>query len=115
MMSIKKFDACREMDKGRSSAKTTSEEKKDVLLVFGHEVPVTQNDGDQGVIDEKDVPFPFVDLMAAVPTSPGARSRCVLLRAFARACTDGPQDPMKTRFDGKTPYTKYAHGESSGF
>ena len=58
VMSIKKFDACREMAKGKSSAKTASEEKKDVLLeCLGHEVPITQDDGGQGVIDEKDIPF----------------------------------------------------------
>ena len=31
-----------------------------------------------------------------------------------RACADGPQDPIKTRFDGKAPYIKYARGENSG-
>ena len=58
VMSSKKFDAFREMAKGKSSSKTAGEEKKDVFLEFlGHKILITQNDEGQGVIDEKDIPF----------------------------------------------------------
>lgn len=60
ILSSKKFDAFREMARGKASPKSgeAPQEKKDVFLDFlGHKILITQNEEGQGVIDEKDIPF----------------------------------------------------------
>lgn len=57
MISAKKFDAFKEMAKGKASPQT-GEEKKDIFLEFlGHKILITQDEEGNGVIDEKDIPF----------------------------------------------------------
>lgn len=59
LISSKKFDAFRDMDKSKDKGKGASkDEKKDVFLDFlGHKILIKQDKDGNGIIDEKDIPF----------------------------------------------------------
>jgi len=61
LISAKKFDAFREMAKGKHTPAKDGdekEEKKDVFLEFlGHKILIKKNEDGFGVIDEADIPF----------------------------------------------------------
>ncbi|PPR05429.1 hypothetical protein CVT26_011307 [Gymnopilus dilepis] len=103
LISSKKFDAFRDMDKSKDKGKGASkDEKKDVFLDFlGHKILIKQDKDGNGIIDEKDIPF----------------VKGVTLKfdgCGGDVSWSEVKDPIKARFDGKAPYIKYARGENSG-
>ncbi|KAF4611811.1 hypothetical protein D9613_003940 [Agrocybe pediades] len=105
LISARKFDAFREMAKGKHTPGKEGEEKeekKDVFLEFlGHKILIKKNEEGFGVIDEADIPF----VKGVTMKFDGCGGDV----AWSEV-----KDPIKARFDGKAPYIKYARGENSG-
>ncbi|KAF9529117.1 hypothetical protein CPB83DRAFT_875734 [Crepidotus variabilis] len=104
LLTNKKFDAFREMAKGKDSgAQQANEPKKDVYLEFlGHKLLIKQGEDGNGTIDAADIPF----VKGVTLKFDGCGGDV--------AWSEIKEDPIKERFDGKAPYIKYSRGDNHG-
>lgn len=121
MKGTRGFNAFREMaqNKASSSAPGEKQPKKDVYLDFmGTKILIHQDDKGNGSIKEDDVPF----VKGATLKFDGCGGDvtwseikvCVQVPRWWTLLIPPAQDPIKEKFEGRSPFIKYSRGDDHG-